>query len=522
MPKHLHDIKSLRDLAEYLGIALKSLSFLIYAKRDTLYHRFEIPKKSGGTRVIDSPNEKLKGIQRKVAHDLAGYYDPLPYVFGFIQKRSVVDNAKRHLKKEFILNVDLADFFPSIHFGRVRGLFMGSPFELPEKAATWLAQLVTHEKILPQGAPSSPIVSNMICLAMDKVLNKMAKSHGLTYSRYADDLSFSSNNREFPSAFAKVIYGSGDRHILLGDELAQRIKKCGFNINESKTRLLHRGMRQEVTGIIVNEKCNLPRKYLNTIRGELHRLNLATSEEEGELRQRVAGRIGHLKQVLGELDARYLRAKANLDGIPLTGKGKPEVFFRAATWIIANEDAHATAFFVEKLGWLTAAHLIDSPKDHTGSYKLFHPDRPDKEYPVEYIHHDTTMDYLVFSSKAKPIIRICLATELPTVGEKYWFAGYPTDLTKGNSVTVMHSAISGKRCLMGYPRYTIGEILFHGMSGGPVLNDKFHAVGIISHGTAESGDSVMPSTFTGLPEINAAIIARVSNDSVRCDNFDDC
>ena len=502
----LHEIKTKKELARYLGVELKTLGFLAYGstRNQSLYKTFEIQKKSGGTRTIYSPTEKLKVIQKQIANDLAYYYKPVPCVFGFVPGRSIADNAGKHINKEFVLNIDLADFFPSIHFGRVRGIFLKKPFNISKDVATWLAQLLTFEKLLPQGAPSSPIISNMICLKLDQILRRLAISHHLTYTRYADDITFSSGSETFPEEIAKLEHSVSGRSVVINNNFNKLIEDCGFKINPSKTRLLSRGMRQEVTGIVVNKKCNLPRKYLNTIRGELHRLAGSSAEENSLLHQVVAGRIGYLKQVIGECDSRYLRAKAKLNGIQLKSTGGiNEAFFRAATWIIESDDGYATAFFAKGIGWVTAAHLIKGDKDNLCFCKLFHPDNPGEKYHLKYKYHDSAVDYLVCSSKAKPIVRAQLASNKANIGHSYWLTGYSTDLEENNSVTVMYSAVNGKRTIFEFPRYVVSGLLFHGMSGGPVFDIDHELVGIITHGTVEGGDSIQASTFTCIQEIKA-------------------
>lgn len=135
------------------------------------YRTFLIGKRSGGFRNINSPNESLKILQRKLNHILQLVYKPKPSVHGFTLERNIVTNSKPHTKKYFVFNIDLKEFFPTVNFGRVRGMFMAKPYLLPPKASTVLAQICCHDNQLPQGAPTSPIISNMICARLRYVFS---------------------------------------------------------------------------------------------------------------------------------------------------------------------------------------------------------------------------------------------------------------------------------------------------------------------------------------------------------------
>ena len=154
------------------------------------YKTFDIPKKSGGTRQISTPITALKIIQRKLNQVLQAVYQTKPSVHGFVSSKNVVTNAQNHVKKRYVLNIDLKDFFPSVNFGRVRGMFMATPYGLHPDVATVLAQICCYNNHLPQGAPTSPIITNMICAKMDGQLQRLAKECKATYTRYADDITF--------------------------------------------------------------------------------------------------------------------------------------------------------------------------------------------------------------------------------------------------------------------------------------------------------------------------------------------
>ena len=168
------------NLAHILGTTLQKLTYVLYALGvDRQYSTFEITKKNGGVRVIKAPNEQLKGFQRRLKVHLEKLYEPHQAATGFIKERGIVSNAKEHIKKAAVFNIDLANFFDQINFGRVRGMLMAKPYCLQEDTATIIAHLCCCNKIVPQGAPTSPVISNMICKKLDRELSFLAKKIGL-------------------------------------------------------------------------------------------------------------------------------------------------------------------------------------------------------------------------------------------------------------------------------------------------------------------------------------------------------
>jgi RNA-directed DNA polymerase len=183
---------------------------------------------------------------------LYAIYEHRKGVHGFAIGRGIVTNAEARVRQTYVLNIDLKDFFGSMNFGRVRGLFLAEPFKLPAPTATLLAQICCHENKLPQGAPTSPIISNMICGRMDSQLKAFSNQNGCFYTRYANDITFSTRQRVFPIELASLEETEEQRTVALSSALTELIEKNGFRINKSKTRLLSHSDRQEVTGLTVN------------------------------------------------------------------------------------------------------------------------------------------------------------------------------------------------------------------------------------------------------------------------------
>ena len=262
-------LRSPRDVAQLLNVAYPRLIYHTSLSDDPRsYASFNIPKKNGGNRKITCPVSAIKIIQRSLHDVLQNVYEPRSCVYGFVPNRSIVDNANRHTNQKYVLNIDLADFFPSINLGRVRGLFMAPPYELPSEVATVLARLCCHKNELPQGAPTSPTVSNMICWKIDRELLKLANLNKAIYSRYADDMTFSTSEPQFPSGLAS--YDNSKNNVLLSSGLTDIVVANGFQINQQKVRLQNRYSRQEVTGLIVNVRTNVRRTFVRQLRAMLH------------------------------------------------------------------------------------------------------------------------------------------------------------------------------------------------------------------------------------------------------------
>lgn len=258
-------IDSLSDFAELLGVEPKKLSFALYKAHDSgKYSNFSIPKKSGDTRVISKPNKQIMALQRRFLQYLETKYESRPCSQGFEKERNCKTNAEKHLKRKLVLNFDIEDFFGSINFGRVFGLLKAKPFNFGKAAAAAAAKLVIHDNKLPQGAPTSPIISNMICKTFDGKLMKLCSQNASTYTRYVDDVTISTTRAAFPDS---IVVAPTIATVKIGDALEHVIRSEGFKVNANKTRIQPKSIRQSVTGITVNEFKNVPRAYINQIFG---------------------------------------------------------------------------------------------------------------------------------------------------------------------------------------------------------------------------------------------------------------
>lgn len=282
-----------KEVAKLINIELRAITYVLYKIGiEESYKSFEIPKKAGGTRVIDSPNKQLKRIQRQLGKKIydihKNYIDQKRIAsnisHGFETGKGIITNARIHKNKKYLLNIDIANFFSSINFGRVQGYFNKSQeFMFSKEVSTIISQLVCYAKKLPQGAPTSPIISNLIFNIVDLRILSLAKKYRLSYTRYADDMSFSTNNRAFKTD-----------HIEFIKELKVLLKNSGFDINESKTRLEYYSSRQEVTGLTVNKKINAHRKFIKQTRAMVDQLLKTDSFK-------IDGVIGTQEQLEGRL-----------------------------------------------------------------------------------------------------------------------------------------------------------------------------------------------------------------------------
>ena len=277
------------------------------------YTSFSIPKKSGGMRDIMAPNRTLKLLQICANKLLQIIYTPNSHVYGFTEGRSIVDGAKIHIYQNYVFNIDLKDFFLSIDQARVWKRLQCPPFNFTQEVASSMAGLCCHpmwverkidgewkrvvRSVLPQGAPTSPTLTNIICERLDYKLIGLAKRFGLRYTRYADDITFSSMHN---------VYQEGGE---FRKELERIIEEQHFRINPKKTRLQGSAERQEVTGLIVSDRVNVSKLYIKQLRVMLHNWEIFGYEEANNRFQLCYNRKGlipkstNMKAVLrGKLD----------------------------------------------------------------------------------------------------------------------------------------------------------------------------------------------------------------------------
>ncbi len=341
----LSEAKNILYGKECKPFELKSLTF--YTNPDLCkkrYTTFTVKKKSGGERIINAPVKGLKSILRSLNFVLQCMYEPHKAANGFVLNKSIVDNAKLHVGNHYVYNLDLKDFFHSFDRNRVKMGFIYEPFNLNgerEPLAFLLASLCTHpfevngeiKNVLPQGSPTSPTITNILCKKLDRRLTGLANRFGAKYTRYADDITFSSphniyNDEDFKKELERIIAEDNllkvnGKQIEIGPQL---------NFNTDKTRLQKSAHRQEVTGLIVNDKVNVRQRYVKQIRMWLYyweKYGYAKAEQiftrdyiadKGHIKKGkpnldnvLDGKLEFLKMVKGGEDTTYKILKKRFD-----------------------------------------------------------------------------------------------------------------------------------------------------------------------------------------------------------------
>lgn len=285
------EFHTVAELAAAMQVSVGEIRWLAFHRRaatDTHYRRFGIPKKTGGIRLISAPMPRLKRTQEWILQHIIEQVAIHQDAHGFRQGRSIVTNAAPHVKSDVVINVDVEDFFPTVTFPRIRGVFrhLGYSGQLATVLALLCSEphrdeaelegrsffVATTPRRLPQGAPSSPGLTNIICRGLDARLHRLAQQLGFCYTRYADDITFSGSGQ------AVSAVGTALRRIryIVADE--------GFRLHPRKTRIFRRTRRQEVTGLVVNDGISVRRDLLRRFRAVLFQI-----EQDGPEGKRWGG-----------------------------------------------------------------------------------------------------------------------------------------------------------------------------------------------------------------------------------------
>jgi hypothetical protein len=302
------------ELAAWLGLRMGQVAWLVHRFCDAPrpeteaaahYHFRWIKKRRGGMRLIESPKRTLKTVQHKILREVLKNVRPHSSAHGFEPGRSILTNAAPHVGSAVIVKCDLSNFYATVTFARVTAIFRG--FGYSREAAIWLARLTTSAlpanipflkenpsavlpylpRHLPQGAPTSPALANLSAYSLDVRLSGLSRRFGATYTRYADDLTFS-GPKEFSKSLRTFI-----------PLVKQIIRSERFSVNASKTKVLRRTGALVVTGVVVNEKCNVRRREFDRLKALLTncvRHGPATQNRDGHphFAAHLRGRIAHL------------------------------------------------------------------------------------------------------------------------------------------------------------------------------------------------------------------------------------
>ncbi len=512
-------------LATLLGVKVSTLNYYSYGSGKK-YNQFEIPKKSGGTRVISAPVGGLNNIQKKLAVLLNEVYSSHPAAHGFISTKSILSNASQHLNKKCVLNIDLKDFFPAITATRIIGLLKSNHFGLGNEVASTIAALCTYNNRLPQGAPTSPVISNMICYRLDRELTALSKKERVTYTRYADDITFSTTRPKFSKSFTNSVIAN---KVVLGDYLEAIIENNHFQVNQKKVRIRSGTKAKFVTGVKVNLKPNLSRNYVRQLRSMVHSwehfgLENAQSEFESEYSGRgrsfenvVLGKLAHLKQIKGHDDLVYRRLYNRV----LVQQGKYDEVLPESEiedllhriFVIDSGSQYGTGFILDSKWLVTCAHVVITdevkffhydkailPEQYHGAKKVKEWISPVNEFDIAALPVENgIINGLNVLNSAPTTVKVQTGDECRVVGfPKYYLGAVP-------SVTDVKVTKVERNKYGTYDAY-VDRTLVSGNSGGPVLNSSNQVIGIVRTGAPEYDDSQgFGSTFLPIQEIRRCL-----------------
>ncbi|MGR4043698.1 reverse transcriptase domain-containing protein [Pseudomonas sp. 910_21] len=520
----LKECRSAQDLACALDTNYKKIAYFYYEldrSKKSYYESFEVPKKNGGARTIKAPKSQLKNLQKKLSVLLQEIFVPHSCAHGFVEKKSIVTNARNHTRKKYVFNIDLNDFFETITFPRVYGLLISKPYSLSGDVASVIAHLCTVDGCLPQGAPTSPVLSNMICRSLDRQLRKLARLSRADYSRYADDITFSfyAPKDYVNDSIVSFRVDAGNYFSNAGDVLSRIIGKNKFSINESKTRLQDRFECQLVTGLVVNKKINVPRAFVRKTCAMIHSIEsfgLASAqarfikenpESKAKIENVVFGRILHMKNVVGFESVVYKRVALRFNQLsigrkaPLSSRENGVISAKFCSWVnrrcwvIENNEeiSQGSGFMISDNLLVTCAHVIGSAK----TVEVFRAGENIKyEAIVCHISPDSHVDVAILKVK-----------DAPEAFEEFHYKDEAVSLSLGQVLTILgfpkykHDAKSvwiNKALLVNQVRVSsslygyIDKELYAGNSGGAVLDEGGSLIGMVIKGNndAESVDDI--------------------------------
>lgn len=519
-------VETRKDLADVLGVPLGTLNYYCTLKQSSsCYHQFIIKKKNGGERLILAPNKQLKYIQCRLSKILYEIYEPKRIAHGFILGRNIVSNAKVHIGHRYILNIDVENFFTFIHFGRVRGMFAGEPFCFNETVSLALAQLVCYRGCLPQGAPTSPIISNFICRSLDNDLIKIGKKYKCVCTRYCDDITISSKSQYFPTGIA---FKNNDE-VKIGAELLAIFNKHNFAINGEKTRLQSNQSRKMVTGLVVNVKLNILNWKYRKFRAILHytywhgpeegaKRNLYVNEK-GEanvlkFRRFLEGTINYYKMILTENSSKYQCLAKKFNEIFEERFPIPKSFsdlVQQNVFVIERIDLsqQGTAFLVKGVGLVTCLHTICNISEQVcetelskiidEKVKVYRPSNQNHTFSITLKRWLWVEDLLILNIAGvsfENAYELANVHERPVIGqESYTAIGY-ANFAPGRTIDFLREIkVRSIKREFGQELFIIDRQFLTGSSGGPVFNQEEKVIGYIDRGDESTEETKHESAF---------------------------
>lgn len=549
---NLSSLKNFEDVANILGINKEQLKSIIVYNKKNNYTEFEISKKNGSKRIIHKPTDTLMELQRKLTEILYQNFSSHINAHGFVPSKDIVTNAEIHVGKKYVLNLDLENFFENISYARVSNMFLRY-FKLVPKVAHTLANICCHpDGYLPQGAPTSPIISNIISKTMDKELTSLAKRVPTArYSRYADDITFSSNI-PFPMQFIEI----DSRLPIISSTLIKVITDNGFTINNQKIRLQTSKEHQEVTGITVNKKLNVKRKYIRQIRAMLHsveqninNLDIPISKfnakypfrnkqysEEIDMFKVLKGMITHVGHVKGNNDSVFIKLATRFNNlvetIPISSVTtikilSPNKLYEDNVFIIESKKdityydeeeneiisigyGQGTGFYLKGVGLITNYHVLEYVINAIDSgskiaappfnIRYFKGNSYEISHYAKITHYDIKKDIAILEPEDIDINNVGLEASSKTIaqGEFVRLLGFP-EYSEKDELKISDGTIDRSVYVKKNLRYEIAQTIFQGNSGGPLMNSKNEVIGVAVRGTS------VPSQMIPIKEIYTLI-----------------
>ncbi|WP_422003193.1 reverse transcriptase domain-containing protein [Reyranella sp.] len=493
------ELQSATKFYEFLGVKCGERAFL----EKHSVHRYSaalIPKRSGGTRMLLVPEPRLKFLQRRTLHLLEKLYSVRSPVHGFVTGRGAVSNANEHQRRPYLLNIDLKDYFGAISRRRLIGML--EAVGLDTETAKAVAVVCVTRNQLPQGAPTSPLLANMISYRLDGVLMRFAKQHHLRYTRYADDISLSSYTQPL-ALFEGGLPASGKVQIeKLSEPLRAAIHSNGFEINPGKVWFAGPRARKEVTGLVVNEFTNVKRTFVRDVRAALYKLEkvgVTAAEKDYQSRYKtsaalewiVRGRLEWIGQVRGRRFSAYRTLAKRFNRLfphspPLPIEPTNEDIVDRAVWIVEFAEGttcrQGTAFFLEGVGLVTANHVLkDLPVGK--SAELFKP-KTSTRYSVtasgqQCEHRDLVV--LTHHVPADAYHNLPASASPNNIHDDIVALGFP-DYGPGDELSKRHGKIVARPTKHGVKLIEVSATLPDGISGGPIVNNRYEVVGVAQRG----------------------------------------
>lgn len=501
--KDFLDCESRENLSRVLGVPLAVLTYLAYSDQHK-YTEFGIRKKDGSIRTIHAPVPGLKKVQNKLKVFFEDLYNPPRCSYGFIKDKDAVKNAQQHLRKRLILNFDLKNFFPSINAGRILGLFQAKPFEFNREVASTLTGIACYQNSLPQGSPISPILSNLITFTMDRQFVQLAKADRLTYTRYADDITFSSAASSFPEDYFERL----GKEYICGSKVLNIVRANGFEINPKKTRFFPKNKPHYVTGVKVNTKSNIPWNLVRQVRAMLHAWGkfgpVAAAQHynsmynhgpEKDFSSVVYGKIQYIRHVRTDLDKTYRKLYNKF--VDLEGKGKEKLPLSDVEELFAkvkvvSARTTGTGFIVRDKYLVTCAHTLEGKgvgeEIEYFNYNEFSAISRHKG-KILYIKSEWDIALVSLSREHQASKNISfeegnISLEFPH-GTVVKAAGFPM-YKAGNPPYIAQALVSSwLKNRLGVKEIIVDRPLYSGMSGGVVLDSNSKLIGIISRGAED-------------------------------------